>query len=189
MRIFDQLSDVLVIFRTDDNGRLVFYPRTWFTFGKGYILPDEKTGEAIRRSLRRYFVVSLSFVFVGACMVVLTQWAPVVLYLFLIMIGVLLWFQYRITTQFTRDLTVVEKTLPLTEILRDQAKSHRLASLCLLKVFLLLLTAAGVGVMYLVLTGRRPLDPPVAIVLGLATLTCAAMAWAQGYMIWTKIRS
>lgn len=66
MDYFDGLTDTK--FKTDTQGRLLFYP--WGILGKGSFLPDESKKQQIRRFVRLYYIMFLpaiigTIVFIG----------------------------------------------------------------------------------------------------------------------------
>ena len=63
MGFLDHLTSMAVIFKKDDDGKLLFYPR--IAFGKGYILSGDEKKEEIHRFVKRYYMVTLSLIFVA----------------------------------------------------------------------------------------------------------------------------
>ena len=120
MGFFDNLTDMTMVFKKDDDGKLLFYPR--IAFGKGYILPGDEKKEEIHRFVKRYYMVTLPLIFAVGIIALYTKWLYTVPAWCLLMVGLLLWFKSRIT-QFTKDLSVAEKRGAFTEVYREGAKS------------------------------------------------------------------
>ena len=66
MGYFDGLTDG--IFKTDSEGRFLFYP--WGVLGKGYVLPDDSKKQEVRQFVSLWYKVSLPAIIVVGMLIV-----------------------------------------------------------------------------------------------------------------------
>ena len=104
MGYFRSLTDSS--FKIDHSGNTVFYP--WGILGKGYLLPDKKTEEKIRTFIIWYYVVGLTFLFVGIFLSLL-----IVAAIILIPIAAVIW--CLATMHYIRGLKQSEERLSFKE--------------------------------------------------------------------------
>jgi len=105
MGYFKHLADSS--FKADDKGNILFYP--WGILGRGYILPDKKTEEKIRRFIRWYLVICFTLLFVVGIVLGLSA----ILFFILLPIATLVWLvQYKI---YIRGLKQTSEKLTLRE--------------------------------------------------------------------------
>jgi hypothetical protein len=105
MGYFKNLADFS--FKTDNEGNILFYP--WGTLGRGYILPDKKAEEKIRRFIRWFCVIEFTLLFITV--IVPGLW--VIGFFILLPIATLVWcVQYNI---YIRGLRQTSEKLTLKE--------------------------------------------------------------------------
>lgn len=130
MSYFDGLTDG--IFKTDTQGRKVFYP--WGVLGKGYVTRDEAHYESLRSKIKYTYIIMLPAIIIGqsvfgwkvtmAFAVVYTLWYIVMLKL------------------WVAGLEVSGEKLTISESRKNSAKSHSRGALIffvIVSVFFVLL--------------------------------------------------
>jgi hypothetical protein len=127
MSFLDAKSNTL--FKTDENGSLLFYPRGYW--GKGYVLPDEEAKIKIKGFVKKYMAIALLVIF-GSVALLGSEvnplvWLPVLLTYYFVRLG-----------RFTKGLPVSEEKLTFVEAITNSAKSD---SLVMLTFFFLSLVA------------------------------------------------
>jgi len=124
-------------FKTDDKGRILFYP--WGVLGKGYILTDDSIKRKIRRFKKRYHIISLPCLATIA-VVVLTGWVEC-----LILFPIFpLWYWFK-TAQLLKGAHFVTDTkFGLKESYTFSSKSHNIVTLWLMLIVSVLFTLAGI---------------------------------------------
>ncbi len=139
MGYFDGLTDGS--FKTDDEGRLLFY--RWSVFfgiiwrGKGYILPDEVKKQQIRRFVKLFQMVCLPVIIAGVIIVGF--------YSFFLLPLFFLWY-FFVTARLLKGLDVTSEKLTLRESYSSSAKSHNFVTLWIMlisSIFFVLLVGFG----------------------------------------------
>jgi hypothetical protein len=135
MGYFDGLTDG--VFKTDREGKLLFYP--WGILGKGYVLPNDSKKQQVRKFLSLWYKVSLP-VIIGVGVGI--GWIFTVPLLVL----VFLWY-YFTTARLLRELSTTSTRLTLRESYTNSAKSHTTASLAFMLAVSILFVLAGLLVL------------------------------------------
>jgi hypothetical protein len=141
MGYFEGLADA--IFKQDSNGETVFYP--WGVLGKGRIIRDPATRDALRNFIMLYYKVSLPLI---VLLVVFRLWWLAALAFPLM----LLWFVLK-SRELLKDCPPSSERLTLREGYRNSAASHNSLTLWLLLIVSLLFCAGSV----LLLVAGKPL--------------------------------
>lgn len=167
MGYFDAKSNAL--FKTGDNGSLLFYPRSYW--GKGYVLPDEEAKIRIKGFITKYMAM-IFFVILGNIFLLESKINPLLLF------PVLLTYYFFKLNRFTKGLPVSKVKLSFIESITNSAKSDSLVML----LFFFLSVVALVSMYALRLGGFEMIDytkHPLEINLTLAggTLIGAFFAW------------
>jgi len=105
MGYFKHLADSS--FKTDDKGNILFYP--WGILGRGYVLPDKKAEEKIRRFIRWYYIIGFTFLFIVG--IVLRLW--IIASIILLPIAMLVWWVQ--SNIYIRGLKQTSEKLTLSE--------------------------------------------------------------------------
>lgn len=167
MGYLDAKSDAL--FKTNENGSLLFYPRGYW--GKGYVLPDEETKIKIKEFIKKYMVI-VFFVIFGSVVLLDSKINP------LVSLPVFLTFYFFKLGKFTRGLPVSDEKLTFVESITNSAKSDSLVSLIfffLALVTLVSLYTLRLGNFEMLDYTQHPLE--IAVTTGLGMLGCAFFAW------------
>jgi hypothetical protein len=166
MGYFDGLTNGM--FKTDSDGRLLFYP--WDVCGSGYVLSDDSKKEEVRKFVSLWYKISLPVLFgigVGIGWIFALPLLPLVFF----------WY-YFTTARLLRGLPTTSTRLTLRESYTSSAKSHTAASLR----FLLALSIAFVLAGLLVLLVKRE-----EWIIGLASILFFGLcAIGIGYMMKLK---
>jgi len=166
MDYFDGLTDAK--FKTDTQGRLLFYP--WGILGKGYVLPDESKKQQIRRFVRLSYIV-----FWPAIMgtIIFIGWVFSFAVLFLLFLR-----YFFETSRFLKGLPATSERLSLSESYTNSAKSHNMLTLWILLIFSVLFVLSGFAIL---------VHNKNAWFVGLASIIFfGASSLASGYMIKVK---
>jgi hypothetical protein len=156
-------------FKTAADGQRLFYP--WGVLGKGYVLPDARTEQRIRKLLKIYYMVSLPLVLI----IMLAVQFYGFYYALALIPGVLLVYGVGVLSLKRRLLASGER-LRLTESLANSGGAHSRAVLWFLFIVSTLFVIGGVGMI---------LDREVGMGL-LSTLFFGACGTMFGYMLRTR---
>ena len=166
MDYFDGLTDAK--FKTDAQGRLLFYP--WGILGKGYVLPDESRKQQVRRFVRLSYIVFWP-VMIGT--MIFIGW----IFSFVVLFFLFLWYYFE-TSRFLEGLSATGEKLSLSESYKNSAKSHNMATLWILLIFSVLFVLSG----FAILVHNKD-----AWFVGMASIIFfGASILANGYMIKVK---
>src|ERR1700681_2027229 len=135
MDYFDGLTDAK--FKTDAEGRLLFYP--WGILGKGYVLPDESRKQQVRRFVRLSYIVFWP-VMIGT--MIFIGW----IFSFVVLFFLFLWYYFE-TSRFLEGLSATGEKLSLSESYKNSAKSHNMATLWILLIFSVLFVLSGFAIL------------------------------------------
>jgi hypothetical protein len=108
------------LFKTDANGGLLFYPRSYW--GKGYVVPDEATKIRINKFIKSYMAM-VFFVILGNIFLLDSTINPLLLF------PVLLTFYFFKLKNFTKGMPVSKERLGFIESIINSAKSDSLVML------------------------------------------------------------
>ena len=137
MGYFDGLTDG--IFKTDSEGRFLFYP--WGVLGKGYVLPDDSKKQEVRQFVSLWYKVSLpAIIVVGAGI----GWIFT-----LGLLPLLLPWYFFTMARLLRGLATTSTRLTLRESYTNSAKSHTTGSLRFLLALSILFVLAGLVIVLL----------------------------------------
>jgi hypothetical protein len=120
MRLFNSL--ISSSFKTDSNGRIVFYP--FGIFGKSYILPSERTKYDIEYFLKRFFIISFTLTIgigVGASWIIS-----------FIIVPIFIIFLYFKVKKITSNLESSNEEYDFNENLKQSVVKHSMEKLWLL---------------------------------------------------------
>jgi hypothetical protein len=167
MRFLNAKSNAL--FKTDENGSLLFYPRGYW--GKGYVLPDERAKIKIKEFIKKYMAIAL-LVILGSVALLGPEVNP------LVWLPVLLTFYFVRLGKFTKGLPVSNEKLTFTESITNSAKSDSLVML----IFFFLSLVALVSIYALRLGNFEMIDyTETRLIINVTTwggvLVCAFFAW------------
>ena len=135
MGYFDGLTDSS--FKTDSEGRIIFYPRG--ILGKGYIIPTERKKNDLRNLLKKYYMVSLP-VIIGSGLAVGWLFS-------LILIPILILCFLLVVKKYTKDLEITENKLKLKESFQNSANSHNIGTLWFMFTCSLLFLVASIFIL------------------------------------------
>ena len=167
MRFLDSKSNAL--FKTDENGGLLFYPRGYW--GKGYVLPDEEAKIKIKGFIKKYMAIALLVIF-GSVALLGSEVNP------LVWLPVLLTFYFVRLGKFTEGLRVADEKLAFIESITNSAKSDSLVML----IFFFLSLVAMVSVYALRIGAFEMIDyTETRLIINVTTwggvLLCVFFAW------------
>ena len=166
MGYFDGLTDAC--FKTDDEGRILFY--RCGIFEKGYILPDEAKKQQIRRFVKLYYMVSLPAIFATG---IIVGWV----YSFSSLPLFFLWY-FFVTARLLKGLAVTGEKMTLQESYSSSAKSHNIVTLWLMLIFSIFFVLGGLALVLFVHDSW---------LIGLASIVFfGVIAIVAGYMIKVK---
>jgi hypothetical protein len=167
MGYLDAKSNAL--FKTAENGGLLFYPRGYW--GKGYVLPDEETKTRIAGFIKKYMAIAI-FVIFGSVVLLGSEISP------LVWLPVLLTYYFIRLGRFTRDLPISEEKLTFRESITNSAKSDSLILLIFFFLSLVAMVSAYVlrlGIFEMIDYTNHPLE--IAVTTWGGILCCAFFAW------------
>ncbi len=167
MGYLDARSNAL--FKTADNGSLLFYPRGYW--GKGYVVPDEETKIKIQGFIKKFVAIAL-FVIFGSVVLLGSETSPIV------WLPALLIFYFFRLGKFTRDLPISKEKLTFVESITNSAKSDSLVMLILLFLALVAMVSAyalRLGNFEMIDYTNHPLE--VAVTTWGGILCCTFFAW------------
>lgn len=167
MGYFDGITDAS--FKTDSQGRNVFYP--WGILGSGYILESEEQKQKFRKFFSRMYMIVFAVIIV--VQTVFTAWLNVALLPFFY-----LWFHFALK-KMTKGLEKSSEKLKTSEAYKNSAKSHNLFTLILLELASFVFVALGFLMVY---KGQKVIFGYIAIVF-FGLCSCAI-----GYMILSKLK-
>lgn len=167
MGYWDAKSNAL--FKTAENGGLLFYPRGYW--GKGYVLPDDETKTRIKGFIKQYMAIAILVLF-GSVVLLGSEITP------LVWLPALLTFYFIKLGKFTKGLPVSEEKLTFVEAITNSAKSDSL----ILLIFFFLSLVAMVSAYALRLGNFEMIDytnDPIEITVTTwgGILCCAFFAW------------
>ena len=175
-------------FKTDSEGRTIFYCSGWFWGGRGYIVPDESRKQQIHRFVRHYYTAFAIVILIWSALLApvldfLTggnpwwvPWAGVICLSLVLGLVCQVWYFLSIA-RLVRGLSTARVKYTLSERLNDEAKLH-IAFWWTSLAFFVLLTGLGIAVL---LKGEV-----YAGLGGIVLFGCFLMMTA--YMIWLKKR-
>ena len=178
MGYLDAKSNAL--FKTAENGNLLFYPRGYW--GKGYILPDEETKIRIKKFIKKYMAIALLVIF-GSVILLGPEISP------LVWLPVLLTFYFVKLGKFTTGLSVSEEKLTFVESITNSAKSDSLVMLIFFFLSLVAMVniyALRMGPFEMLDYTKHPLE--VAVTTWGGIVCCAFFAWKIFINIREKLR-
>lgn len=142
MGYFDGLTDAA--FKTDEQGRKVFYP--WGVLGKGYVTRDEDHYQNLRSKIKWGYIISLPAIIIGQ---VAYGWQLAVLFAVVYTVWYLVMLKLWLS-----GLEISNEKITVAEARRNSARSHSRGMLIFLTfvsiVFVLLgLLVAAMGKVWL----------------------------------------
>jgi hypothetical protein len=167
MRFLDAKSNAL--FKTNENGGLLFYPRGYW--GKGYVLPDEEAKIKIKGFIKKYMAIALLIIF-GSVALLGSEVNP------LVWLPVLLTFYFVRLGKFTEGLPVSNERLTFIESITNSAKSDSLILLIFFFLSLVAMVSAyalRLGIFEMINYTSHPLE--IAVTTSGGILCCAFFAW------------
>ena len=163
-------------FKTDDDGRDIFFP--WGSFGRGYEIPSEAESERLRRILIRMNKTWLPMVFVVPFFPILVSphWWIIFVLLLPFTAGHVLWVRHL--TKGLRRSEVRMTRLTFRENFARTVEAHSMWMLWL--GLLILLLNVSLGVLFLVFAPSKwPFGLVLIIVFGIGSLYFGAMLVAK----------
>lgn len=158
MRYFDALTDAH--FKTDKDGRTVFFP--WGMLGHGYALASPEEAQKLRRQIKSYVIVSVVLIVVVLLplgwLAGLAVGTPLILFYLVWMFSLL------------RRLQRSDVRMSVTEGLQAQASGYNPIVLWLMDFFSVACVAVGV-IILIVEPGEWPMALLTVVMFG----TCAAV--------------
>ncbi|VAX27346.1 hypothetical protein MNBD_NITROSPINAE05-653 [hydrothermal vent metagenome] len=140
------------LFKTDANGGLLFYPRSYW--GKGYVVPDEATKTRINKFIKKYMAM-VFFVILGNVLLLDAKINALVL------LPIFLTFYFFKLRNFTKGMPVSKERLTFIESITNSAKSDSLVMLSfffLAVVALVSLYALRLGAFEMIDYTKQPLE-------------------------------
>lgn len=166
MGYFDALANAS--FQKGQHGQTLFFP--YGKFGHGYEIPNDEKYHLIRRFVKRYIAASLA-------LIILLITVDGFVYAFLALSVLFFYYAFR-ARHLTRDLGRSSERFSIAESCRSQARSHNLATLCVLEVCSLLFVLIGLTLLLS--------DIQSSIIAIVSIVFFGVCAVANGYMIYAK---